>query len=284
MSKIDDIKEKYLKVPSKTIDSFASSDITNTQKYLEYMVKLYSARNMYGYGSKEIKAEVLKFNTLLPYLEDKDIYSSTYNTYEKLCDKIKIAEEIREEKCFVREDHIDIIEETDDYIFLSPKTHLGSMKYGKGTRWCTAGKSSKYTYDNYTRSGSLFYFINKKAEGGTYSKIAFHISNHNTIFANINIFNAIDSSVSSDTLLKYGFTVEQLCKYDLLMKLYCLNRAKQVKLENNVNRTITQIKSINLEDLFTKIETLSGYKNQSKLNESQEVVNQFVKKLSEMIK
>lgn len=222
MGKIKELSEQF-KVPTRIIDSFVKFDFTGSQKYLEYMLKLYSKRTIYGYGVKDIKDNILNFHQLLPYITNKDIYSKDYNTYPKLRLIIGNAEDLREEKTFIREDHIDILDETDDYILLVPKTFRGSCKYGKGTRWCTTSKGESYRFNDYTTTGSLFYYVPKNNDNN--GKFAFHIINKNALLGTITTYNASDSTISTESLIKYGFKPDELLKFTLLMRAYASKRA-----------------------------------------------------------
>ena len=71
--------------------------------------------------AERLSKYVSEFDELLPYIDNKDIYSSSYDGYGMLVNTVEIAKELREEKTFVKEEHVIILLETDDYLFLSPK-------------------------------------------------------------------------------------------------------------------------------------------------------------------
>ena len=64
----------------------------------------------------------------------------------------------------------DKIYEDDDVLVVSPKSHSASCYYGANTKWCTTQKDSSGYFDKYSKSGTLYYFLNKK----TSNKVALY--------------------------------------------------------------------------------------------------------------
>ena len=118
MSKIEKLKEKYKgSVPTRTFNILAENDTTPTKKYLDYMCNQWiSVRN-----SSTVSKTVMEFDSLLPYIENKDIYSSDYSAFFDLMVAITNAKEVKEEKTFKKEEHVDVIYEDDSVLLLSPK-------------------------------------------------------------------------------------------------------------------------------------------------------------------
>jgi hypothetical protein len=52
--------------------------------------------------------------------------------------------------------------ETDRYLIVEPTSHPASCFYGAGTRWCTTMKGTDTYFNNYYKTNTLFYFINKR--------------------------------------------------------------------------------------------------------------------------
>jgi hypothetical protein len=48
-----------------------------------------------------------------------------------------------------------------DFKILRLKTHEAACHYGSGTKWCTAGRDSKGTFDHYAQQGDLYVIIAK---------------------------------------------------------------------------------------------------------------------------
>ena len=145
MSKVDDLRNKYKSVSNSSFSKFVAADSTPTKKYLDFMLKTWEDRKTDGRYRTTISIieAVNKFHELTPYIENKDIYSKEYyGNFSKLIDVIEAAEVVREEKNFNKEEHINVLLETDEFFLLQPKTHKGSMKYGANTKWCTTSKNN----------------------------------------------------------------------------------------------------------------------------------------------
>ena len=144
MSKVEELRIKYPKITKVTFDKFVGADYTPTKKYLEFMIKTWVNKPSLTFNltTPLIVNVVKKFDTLLPYIENKDIYHKDYADFYFLTKVINDAETLKDEKTFVREDHVNVLAENDRHILLQPVTHRGSLKYGAGTKWCTASKNS----------------------------------------------------------------------------------------------------------------------------------------------
>jgi hypothetical protein len=145
MSKVDDLKKKYPGVSTASFSKFVEADSTPTKKYLDFMLKTWEDRKSDGRyrTTGSIIDTVNKFHDLTPYIENKDIYSKEYyGNFGKLIDTVELAQVTKEEKNFNKEEHINVLLETDEFLLLQPKTHKGSMKYGANTKWCTTTKNN----------------------------------------------------------------------------------------------------------------------------------------------
>ena len=77
---------------------------------------------------------------------------------------------------------VDKIYEDDEVLVVRPKSHSASCYYGTNTKWCTTQKGSTSYFDKYTRTGNLYYFLNKK----TNNKIALYQNESEKMNANVN--------------------------------------------------------------------------------------------------
>lgn len=198
MSKIEKLKEKYKgSVPTRTFNILTENDTTPTKKYLDYMCNQWiSVRN-----SSTVSKTVMEFDSLLPYIENKDIYSSDYSSFFDLMVAITNAKEVKEEKTFKKEEHIDVIYEDDSVLLLSPKTHRGSLKYGASTRWCTASKDYPNHFTRYKRDGYLYYLIRKQPKNSEWDKVAFYKSEKD-FTSEVQIYKANDISITGGNIIK----------------------------------------------------------------------------------
>jgi hypothetical protein len=91
-------------------------------------------------------------------IDNKDITS--YKDVQEVLKQIALAEFKAINKELEKQIHK--VYEDDNWLVLRPLSRESSMKYGAGTKWCTAAESDDYQYWNYTGRGILIYTINKK--------------------------------------------------------------------------------------------------------------------------
>ena len=200
MSKEKDLLEKYVGngITEKAAKELISGDNTPTKKYAQLMITHYIFRKKSsgGRGVKDIITLFQKFDSLLPYIEKKDIYNNGhYPNLDSINSAVKKAEEVKEEKTFNREDHVDVLIDNDDYILVHPFTLRGSQKYGKNTKWCTATSNKHNNYfDSYKQNNFLFYLIRKKLNDNQWDKVAFCLDKRNVLTGGISVFCAWDNS------------------------------------------------------------------------------------------
>lgn len=90
-------------------------------------------------------------------IEKNDI--TTYETFKEIIAEIGKAEDRMNEK--ILETYTHIIFEDDDWKILRPLSYESSLKYGANTKWCTASKSTRSSFDSYTKDGILIYCVSK---------------------------------------------------------------------------------------------------------------------------
>lgn len=283
MSKIDDLKKKYSTIIATTFKRFEEGDITNTKKYLPYMLKQwnaldYDSAKYNGYTIQKLIDITMKFDELLPYIENKDIYSSIYNSIQNLEEIVDEAELIKDNKSFNRTEHIIVIDETDDYIFLLPKTHKASKKYGTKTTWCTTGRNSESTFNMYKKF-YIAYLIRKKEDckSAKYNKIAvlFYTNNVNPITDSMIFYHAQDQTflyprfveqwgedLTNRLLMKYRIFIAELIKYE--------------KIENEVNKQIKFLENFNIDRLFNNITKLNSNKMVNVNTKYNDILQDFI--------
>jgi len=207
MAKVDTLIEKYKgQISARTINSLNNGDTTKTKKYLEYMCKMWLEVRR----APQVIKPVMEFDSLLPYIENKDIYHSDYSDINFLFEVIEEAKELKEEKTFNKEEHVNVLIENEDYILLRPKTHRGSLKYGKGTQWCTAQTNYPGHFNSYNRDGYLIYLLRKKERGDIWDKVAFYIENDNVTFGFMDVYTSNDSNKGSRDIYKSSWDITQM--------------------------------------------------------------------------
>jgi hypothetical protein len=207
MAKVDTLIEKYKgQISARTINALNNGDTTKTKKYLNYMCKMWLEIRR----APQVIKPVMEFDSLLPYIENKDIYHSDYSDVNFLFEVIEEAKELKDEKTFNKEEHVNVLIENEDYILLRPKTHRGSLKYGKGTQWCTAQTDYPGHFNGYTRNGYLVYLLRKKERGDIWDKVAFLIENDNVTFGRMEVYTSNDSNKGSRDIYKSSWDITQM--------------------------------------------------------------------------
>jgi len=266
MNKVEKIKEKYKStIPTRTFNLLANGDTTSTKKYLEYMCSVWPSVRK----SSLIVNTIKEFDTLLPYITNKDIYSFPYTAFVNLLATVEQAKIDKEEKTFNRSEHADVLIENDDYILLVPLTYRGSLKYGANTKWCTASKHTQHSFNRYTQEGYLFYLIRKKPNNNLWDKVAFYLEHSDGIFGQIEIYISSDSQVVGKAfLLSSDWLVSQFAEVYAAINTYVFkNEVLRVK-KKEVQDFVKVVEKLNL----TKV--LESYNFIKQMGESEHVVSE----------
>jgi len=277
MSKVDELRQKYKTIRKTTFETFVNGDKTKTKKYLPFMLSTWSN------GPRLIKSDYLvelvnKFDDLLPYIKNKDIYSEEYKDMKTFFRVINDAEELKDEKSFVREEHIDVLMETDDFILLHPKTHKGSCKYGANTKWCTASKNDPNTFNSYMKSGYLVYLISKKQMDPNYSKLALYC-NKDTMLDTIQIYNAIDRDTRVEIVLNAGWNPDVIFHITSLYRAHGFNYRKITMAKEKIGDVIKRLESVDFNMLAQCFKIVDESKENDYINEVKEKINKFVENI-----
>ena len=285
MSKVDDLKKKYSQVSTASFSKFVEADTTPTKKYLDFMLKTWEDRKISGpyRTTGGIIKDVMKFDDLLPYIENKDIYSKEYyGNYQKLLDIIERAEDTREEKYFVKEDHINVLIEAEEFILLQPKTHKGSMKYGANTKWCTTTKNNESIFKNYTRDGFLAYLIDKtETKNENYRKVALYLEfAQGGLNESIKIYDVKDKYAHESHLIASEWEVEKLFQIFTTFR-YNFIKTREAKLSRDfVNSFVNTISKLDFTKFELHLSRLDEGGDLSYIKNAQTKVESFIEKLN----
>ena len=280
MSKVDDLKKRYPEVSNASFTKFVEADITPTKKYLDFMLKTWEDRKILGpyRTTGSIIKDVIKFNELLPYIENKDIYSKEYyGNYQKLIDIIEIAEQSKEEKSFVKEDHINVLLETEEFILLQPKTHKGSIKYGANTKWCTTTKNNESIFKNYTRDGFLAYLIDKsETKNENYRKVALYLEfAQGGLNESIKIYDVKDKYAHESHLIASEWELEKLFQIFTTFRYHFI-KTRECKLSKDfVNAFVNTISKLDFTKFELHLSRLDEGGDLSYINKAQTKVESF---------
>lgn len=285
MSKIEDLRKKYFNVTNSTFTKFLSADTTPTKKYLDFMLKTWEDRKIdapYRTTGNIIKY-VDKFDELLPYIVNKDIYSKEYyGDFTKFISTIEKAEETKEDKSFIKEEHINVVFESDKTLLVQPLTHRGSNKYGAGTKWCTTAKNNETIFKNYTRDGLLFYLIDKEeTKSSDYKKIALYLEYKSRgLNENIRIYDVKDNYTNEEVLVSSGWDMDDLFEVFTTFRYYFIKVKENKKSKEFVKAFVETLNKLDFTKLDIHLSKLDENKDLSYITETQSKVELFIESLN----
>jgi len=181
--RLDNVKKKYPKFANHPHlwHTFVHNDPTGNHKYLMWAAKMITN----GWDTKKYLTGSVLIVMLKEFYElskkglikNKDINS--YKTYRAFADELAAAKNRvskSELKRQMKDKDIELIYDEDPGVKIYvPKTKEASCFLGVNTKWCTASKTSKNYFDQYTREGFLFYIF---AGGSNPRKWALHVDEH----------------------------------------------------------------------------------------------------------
>jgi hypothetical protein len=285
MSKVDDLRNKYKSVSNSSFSKFEEADFTPTKKYLDFMLKTWEDRKTeapYRTTGSIIDA-VHKFHNLIPYIENKDIYSKEYyGNFGKLTDVIEDAEVVREEKNFNKEEHINVLLETDEFLLIQPKTHKGSMKYGSNTKWCTTTKNNESIFNRYTRDGFLGYLIDKPGtKTGDYKKVALYLEyNCGGINDNVKLYDVKDKYATEDDLTQSGWDIEKLFEIITMFRYHFIKVKENKRSKDFVNTFVNTLNKLDFNKFEFHMNKLDDECDLSYIKGAQSKVESFLESLN----
>lgn len=259
MAKIETLRQKFPNMTEQTFSRLFDGDKTPTKKYAEFLLSSWNRKGT-NYGGLRGVDDYIKlvenFEKFIAYIENKDIYS--YGDIQSIVSVVKIAEAEKNEKSFDKDEHISVIEETEDYIFLIPKTHVGSLKYGANTKWCTASATNPGTFKSYIDRGFLAYLIDKKnKKTNNQNKLAFYFSNKENLLTQvIQVYNQQDSLIGENDMIKSGWDIMLMGQLITKLRTYLFEYKEQEKVRIEVSKTLQQLNQINYDNFFKALTTL----------------------------
>jgi len=285
MSKVDDLRNKYKSVSNSSFSKFEEADLTPTKKYLDFMLKTWEDRKTGGpyRTTGSIIVAVNKFHNLIPWVENKDIYSKEYyGNFGKLIDVIEVAEVAREEKNFNKEEHINVLLETDEFLLLQPKTHKGSIKYGANTKWCTTTKNNESIFKNYTRDGFLGYLIDKTdTKTGDYKKVALYLEyNSGGINESVKIYDVKDKYGHENFLVDGGWDIEKLFEIFTIFKYHFIKTKENKRSKDFVNTFVNTLNKLDFNKFEVHMNKLDAECDLSYIKDAQSKVESFLESLN----
>lgn len=264
MAKRDELKERYeQQIGKRMFNAFTNADTSKTTKYLQYFCSMWEERKntKATFTSNNLILTVEGFEQLIHFVDEKDLYNKKYLDFNILRETVENAYQSKLDSEFKREDHVRILYEDSKYLFLEPITHIGSSKYGAGTKWCTTMRNEGSTFKRYVNNGFLAYLVTKgnKQKNNNYCKIAFYTEEgNNPLGGEIQIYNEMDNTCVDLQLTSQGWEYEDLTKFTFLFRMEALKKFQYKRAKYNVESTIKQIQSLNLDTLKKDVGIISG--------------------------
>jgi len=170
---VKDLHLQYVeseKVPSEVFDKFMEEDPSGERhKYLAWMLKQYVLNpergphivDVVSLFDKQVRRKRLGG-------EKADIYKFDLEGADSLALQAAATKTRGEEERETKEQESEIIQETDRYLVVLPKTYKASCFYGAHTKWCVSGRSVSY-WESYWRKGHVIYVVIDKKENKKYA-------------------------------------------------------------------------------------------------------------------
>lgn len=164
------------------LENFDTSDLNDLEKVflLFFMAKIMSLEEIeqFKYFCEKHDENAIK----------ADLQKLEYSEISSLCDEAKSNDELKK----LQNQNIKLYEDN-EWLVLIPLTYECSVKYGYGTKWCTASEDTDQHFSNYTGDGVLIYIINRKTNVKT--AIYQEKSNKSESESNITLWDAEDNCI-----------------------------------------------------------------------------------------
>lgn len=144
---VKDVLKRRLNVSSSKLDKFTDFQILSMWRFLEN----FNIDDLVEYQ------KFCDFNER-GLIQSNDL--SKYSSFDEILSVTSIAELKSQEKEL--EKQIKVIYTNEEWTVIRPLTGNSSMKYGSGTKWCTASTKNPDYFFRYSKRGILLYMINKK--------------------------------------------------------------------------------------------------------------------------
>jgi len=138
---------KTYNIPEKQLRDMSSYDLRYMATLLDFIP--YQIREMMPKFTDYVERGLI---------ENKDLTS--YKGIEDMLRQMSIAELKSVNKELAKQIHK--VYEDEEWLVLRPLSREASLKYGAGTKWCTASTDDDWPYYRYTRRGILVYTMSKK--------------------------------------------------------------------------------------------------------------------------
>jgi len=283
MSKKTDILEKYTNLSKRKESSFkvlVDGDKTPTTKYADYMCKLWWLKpSSETFSTTQLMSTVEKFDKLLPYFENKDIYSQDYSTFSKLKTALELAEEKKKDSEFVKEKNVQVLIENDEYMLAHILTYEAALKYGKGTKWCISTKNYSGHWGSYSASSNIYFLIRKQPLNSVCDKFAILLRKSETITGELEWWNAVDSQTKSSSIFNSRWDLITLVDVCNQIRTHAILEHRKEKAKETIKKFEKTLTDLVEKDLSFDFRIL-GEEGKNEYSE----LNKKVESLTEMLR
>ena len=218
-NRVDNAFKKYSSNPILSKDIFdvivnGSSDIAGNHKYLDWIISKWIKSREENpemvTSSKESAEEVINavevFNRLRNTLDVKNLYD--YQSIDQLFQVLSAAQKKSRRQVSSREDATKVFE-NDQFVIMVPESKEASCYYGAGTKWCVASTDTDSHYNNYKRSGELYYIIDKTKPT---SDPTYKVALNKKLTGEEDYWNAVDKMITDKIVIDSIVNNEDLMK------------------------------------------------------------------------
>lgn len=217
--RIKDAFNKYKDNPVFSQDIFdvilqGSSNIAGNHKYLDWIINKWIKSREENpemvTSSKESAEEVIDavdiFNRVRNTLDIKNLYD--YKTIDQLFQVLSAAQKKSRREVSSREDATKVFE-NDQFTIMVPESKEASCYYGAGTKWCVASTDTDSHYNNYKKSGELYYIIDKTKPT---SDPTYKVALNKKLTGEEDYWNAVDKMITDKIVIDSIVNNEELMK------------------------------------------------------------------------
>ena len=217
--RIKDAFDKYKDNPVFSQDIFdvivqGSSNIAGNHKYLDWIINKWIKSREENpemvTSSKESAEEVIDavdtFNRVRNILDIKNLYD--YRSIDHLFQVLTAAQKKSRREVSSREDATKVFE-NDQFTIMVPESKEASCYYGAGTKWCVASTDTDSHYNNYKRSGELYYIIDKTKPT---SDPTYKVALNKKLTGEEDYWNAVDKMITDKIVIDSIVNNEDLMK------------------------------------------------------------------------
>lgn len=160
----------------------AGADPTPNGAALNWLVRIYLGGGFKAEDINKIRESLNTFFKVQKQLPVKDLLA--YKDLDSFYDAIEKFETGEEEveisqkaaKRTAKQEGVDVVVNSPNLKIYKLKTHEAACFYGAGTKWCTAGRDSEDTFQQYAEQGPIYVLLTEI--GGKPRKFQFHVESN----------------------------------------------------------------------------------------------------------